>query len=143
MNQRKKRTVYSYDPITKIFIGEDNAWESPLEPGVYLIPAHATEVAVPEIPNNKLAVWENDTWVIKDIPQNNNIFKNDQQTPPQPLPWDYLKKIRNQYLSDSDWVVLPDSNPTNKQAWLEYRQQLRDLPQKFTNPEDVIWPERP
>lgn len=25
----------------------------------------------------------------------------------------------------------------------QYRQALRDIPQKFTNPEDVVWPQKP
>lgn len=25
----------------------------------------------------------------------------------------------------------------------EYRQALRDIPQTFTNPEDVVWPQKP
>jgi hypothetical protein len=32
---------------------------------------------------------------------------------------------------------------TQKQAWREYRQALRDIPQVFATPEDVIWPEPP
>ena len=30
-----------------------------------------------------------------------------------------------------------------KQAWRAYRQALRDIPQVFTDPEDVIWPVPP
>jgi hypothetical protein len=43
-----------------------------------------------------------------------------------------LRIVRNQALSDSDWMVLPDVNFEDyKIALIEiYRQQLRDLPQK-------------
>lgn len=49
---------------------------------------------------------------------------------------------RNKLLSDSDWTQLPDSQ-VNKEAWAEYRQLLRKLPQKHKNPFDVIWPTPP
>ena len=38
-----------------------------------------------------------------------------------------LRAKRNAMLSSSDWTVLPDSPVTNKTAWLEYRQDLRDI----------------
>jgi hypothetical protein len=43
-----------------------------------------------------------------------------------------LRIVRNQALSDSDWMVLPDVNFEDyKIALIKiYRQQLRDLPQK-------------
>lgn len=66
------------------------------------------------------------------------------------LEWEYSeelhwRKIRNRrdvLLSSTDWAVLPDS-PYNTQALLDYRQALRDLPQTFTNPDDVVWPDNP
>ena len=54
-----------------------------------------------------------------------------------------IRAQRNQLLKESDWVMFSDVNVTNKQAWLNYRQALRDVPQNFTNFEDVIWPTKP
>lgn len=41
------QTVYNYDPRTRIYTGASQADESPLEPGVFLIPAHATSQPPP------------------------------------------------------------------------------------------------
>ena len=36
--------IYHYHPEYKYFIGSSNADESPLEPGIFLIPAYATNI---------------------------------------------------------------------------------------------------
>ena len=61
-----------------------------------------------------------------------------------PPTWEQIRAQRDSLLKDSDWVVLADSNPKpSKEAWLTYRQALRDLPTKFSKPEEVVWPEKP
>jgi hypothetical protein len=64
-----------------------------------------------------------------------------------------LRKYRNILLELSDKYVLPDfphSNETTKQAWITYRQNLRDLPSNSTPSFDsngiltgVTWPTDP
>jgi hypothetical protein len=44
---------------------------------------------------------------------------------------DEMREERNQLLKESDFTVLPDFPSTNKQAWLDYRQQLRDFPSEW------------
>ena len=48
---------------------------------------------------------------------------------------------RNKKLLDSDWTQLPDA-PVDKEAWAEYRQKLRDLPET-TDTLNIVWPDRP
>jgi hypothetical protein len=56
----------------------------------------------------------------------------------------YIKEFRNNLLKESDWTAIPDANPKpSKEAWLTYRQALRDLPQTFKDPSEVIWPTKP
>ena len=39
-----------------------------------------------------------------------------------------IRKERNQLLKDCDFRVLSDYPNTNKEAWITYRQELRDFP---------------
>ena len=48
-----------------IYIGPVMADESPLEPGVWLIPGGCVEVEPPAIPSGMLAVWEGDQWSLR------------------------------------------------------------------------------
>ena len=57
--------------------------------------------------------------------------------------WEQIKSKRDNLLKESDWIDLPNSPSKNKQAWLDYRQALRDVPQKFKKAEDVVWPKAP
>ena len=43
-----------------------------------------------------------------------------------------IRKERNQLLKDCDFKVLVDYPNTNKEAWVLYRQQLRDFPAVWT-----------
>lgn len=62
--------IYHYNAETKEYTGSSLADPSPREPGVYLIPAHATSV---EPPNNsdeaKIIIFDNDEWLIIDKPE--------------------------------------------------------------------------
>lgn len=54
---------------------------------------------------------------------------------------DKAREERNRRLKECDWTVLPDV-PVN-QAWLDYRQALRDIPEQPGFPETIQWPEEP
>jgi hypothetical protein len=54
--------IYNYDPETGEFLSEGAADESPLEPGVYLIPAHATDQPAPTAKVGQAAVYQDGTW---------------------------------------------------------------------------------
>jgi len=59
--------------------------------------------------------------------------------------WNLIKTYRNGYLLQCDWTQLADAVLTDSEkiAWATYRQALRDIPQDFTNPDDVEFPEVP
>lgn len=56
--------------------------------------------------------------------------------------WRAIRLIRKGKLTKSDYTQMPDY-PGDKIAWATYRQALRDLPQTYSKPEDVIWPTPP
>ena len=58
--------------------------------------------------------------------------------------WVKVRKQRNQLLKDSDYAMLKDYPTTvSEQEWTTYRQSLRDIPQTFSNPDDVTYPDKP
>jgi hypothetical protein len=58
--------IYHYHPVTGEFLGEGVADESPLEPGAYLVPAHATTSAPPTAMAGKVRIWQGE-WVFVDV----------------------------------------------------------------------------
>ena len=44
-------------------------------------------------------------------------------------PLKQLREERNDLLMETDYIMVSDYPHTDKQAWLDYRQALRDLPQ--------------
>jgi hypothetical protein len=56
--------------------------------------------------------------------------------------WETIRLDRNSLLNASDYTQIPDF-PGDKEAWVAYRQQLRDIPQQFSDPKDVVWPTKP
>lgn len=56
-------------------VGETLAHQSPLEPGVFLLPGGCIENHPPAIPEGFRARWTNDEWVLEPIP-----------APPEPEP---------------------------------------------------------
>lgn len=65
--------------------------------------------------------------------RNQNLIKNK---------WDRIRQKRNRLLKESDWSQLNDS-PVDKFLWSNYRQELRDVPQNYSDPDTVIWPTTP
>lgn len=131
--------IYNYDPKTKLYLGESEATPNPLEPGEFLIPAHATTVK-PTIEGKTIA-WGGKTWVeVEDFrgrilysKETGDSVRVETVEPPEELttlkpPEDRPTKFQNgtwetdeeawreqkllvleSALSLSDWMVLSDS----------------------------------
>ena len=59
--------------------------------------------------------------------------------------WRKIRKERNQLLGESDYMILADApvDETQKQEWTTYRQALRDIPQDYDSPDEVVYPDKP
>jgi len=131
--------IYNYTE-DKIYYAESVAQPSPAELGKFLIPRNATTVQPPNLNENQQAYWNGSAWEVQNKPQ------PQPETEPQPeqITWDFIRAQRDGLLFMSDWTVLSDTQPKpNKEAWLNYRQALRDITQKFSTPESVVWPINP
>lgn len=59
--------IYNYNPKTFEYMNQEEADVSPLEPGVFLIPANATSKKPPKVSESEVAVWDGRKWVKKNI----------------------------------------------------------------------------
>ena len=59
--------------------------------------------------------------------------------------WVSVRHGRNQLLKDSDYIMFPDITITTekKEEWETYRQSLRDIPQDYDSPDEVVYPDKP
>ncbi len=80
--------------------------------------------------NSKIIVCNNNTLTLEEVPVN-------------PLTWDIVRFERNNRLQISDHTQLPDFPEAKKTDWATYRQLLRDIPQTYATPQEVIWPTAP
>jgi hypothetical protein len=135
--------IYNYHPITKEYIGESIADESPLEEGVFLIPAYSTYIQVPEFQAGKVTMFNEETQQWQQV----SIEFANAETPLELTNEEKLSIIRqhrNQLLFECDWTQLADcplSIPKIAE-WSSYRQQLRDFP-AIVDLENIIYPIKP
>jgi len=97
------------------FVGFTFADESPLEPGVYLLPAGAVDAPAPVIPEGHNAEWAGQ-WVYEPIPEPE---PEPPETPePEPIPADELRKIAYREESDPLFFKVQRGEAT-EQEWLD------------------------
>jgi len=121
--------IYNYHPEYKYFIGYSYADESPLEPGVWLIPAHATEIEPPKCKKNQVQIFDGSEWrnvvdkrgtyystqtfeVITNIDPL-NYPENSTKEPPPEVPKDKILKWNDGWIIE-DIHSLPELTPLEK-----------------------------
>lgn len=147
--------VYHWNPDTKVYVGSSEADESPLEPGVYLVPAFATLTVAPQtVANKHFLLWDEATKSWKETPIPEPEAAEPEEVRPPQDPMDLLRAERNSRLMQCDWVVIKAYSlgvPVTPE-WAAYMQALRDLPAISTptlsengmlNLDSVAWPVKP
>ena len=78
-------------------------------------------------------------------PRTHTVYSGDEVVEVRELTydWDMLRKFRDDLLEQTDWRAVKDR--TMSQAWKDYRQALRDLPQNYEDANDAAdnWPVMP
>lgn len=126
------KTIYTYHPDTSIFVEATEANPSPLEPGVFLIPAHATDQPPPVVKEGQEAIFDKNTkqWTIRTIPQPTpSDVKADM--------WNKIKTERDQRMFQGEYSVANykfANDPKNRCQHLQLAQLAKTLPK------DLQWP---
>jgi hypothetical protein len=133
------KKIYNYDATTREFTHEEDAFQSPLEPGVYVIPANATESPPnPKVPEGKRQVFDGQAWVFVPLPTPNAPVEAAPLTDDQLVA---LCKVQaKQLLADTDYTQALDVQKLleNFDAFTAYRTTVRTI---FLAPvKDPIWP---
>lgn len=91
--------------------------------------------------------WKGDEWVVRD--KTNEELQTANNTA-----WAPIREIRDNILLETDWTQIPASNNEfgilaanniidfeTSYAYENYRQELRDLPQTYSDVRDIVWPQ--
>jgi hypothetical protein len=91
------KQAYQYDPNTKEFINIVFAQESPLEPGVWLIPPNTTEMEPPEVGQYQKQVFNKTTnqWEIKPDYRNAKVYSTASENIGQEIKLDLGQELIN------------------------------------------------
>lgn len=94
-----------------VYVGPVEADESPLEPGVWLIPRGCVEVEPPPIPQGQMAVWSGGAWSVQPIPVPPSEPEVEPPTPQQPVlsfPQLLYGLVKEQWITHAEadaWLV--------------------------------------
>jgi len=75
-----------------------------------------------------------------------NSAKSAEELGPAPAAEDdmaWIRGERDRRIAETDWTQLPDVPEATRIAWQAYRQELRDIPQNYTDPLSITWPTKP
>ena len=152
--------LYNYDKNTKEYINTTIAKPDPID-GIDRIPANATTVAPMNVVEDQSACWNGTNWVVKEDHRGKDFWISGVQPEPETVDWigampsdKFLTKPsltdeetsadirlrRDAHLETSDKNAFPDRITD---AWVAYRQALRDVPSQAGFPHSITWPTAP
>jgi hypothetical protein len=147
-----KKTVFQYHPETKVYLGETFAMPCPVsnpegdEKKDWIAPGYTTELPPLEHKDGYVVVWKEAQckWDYMELPKPE---VNEEETKEEETPEEAARKKRNKLLRESDFTQLVDvyasMTEEEKQAWINYRQKLRDIPSQKNFPNKINWPKAP
>jgi hypothetical protein len=112
------------------YVGITEADESPLEPGVYLMPAGTIDVSSPSEIEGKRAKWINNNWIYEDLPEDpttSNPLTLEQQQ--------FISQSERQgaYIREADPLFFKwQRGEATEQEWLE---KIAEIKARYPNPE--------
>jgi len=104
----------------------------------------------PSMPEDVVAITDNEWETLVNarqngdevyLDENDGIVKSRAFVPVMTMT--KLRFIRNKKLVASDWTQGSDIPAQLKADYATYRQELRDLPETYTDPTTVVWPTPP
>jgi len=106
-----------------VFVGTVNSDESPLEPGVFLLPAGAVTVEPPAFEEDQFAVWDGEGWMVE-------TFSEPEPEPMVPIDLtraevEEIRRHRYQETTDPLFFEFQRGDAT-EQAWLDAVQAVKD-----------------
>ena len=116
--------IFHYYPDTGRFRTMDYADESPLEPGVWLIPANATTEPPPEEKKGFYTVWRDGKWVYEEEVE---PYDSDNDPVHNQPPSNRLKRMYL-YQEESDPLFFKwQRGEATKEEWLEKIAEIKSL----------------
>jgi hypothetical protein len=101
-------------------------------------------VEAPLVPQINMATHKI-SWNETDVEWNIVPLSEDEISQTLTLAWKGIRHERDTYLNETDYIVLRayESGSAVSTEWATYRQALRDLPNSYDTPDDVVFPTRP
>lgn len=123
-----------------VFLYVTTADQDPMDPTNWLIPGNCVTVQPPSLEENQLARWDGTGWLVEDVPveKETPTLSVDNRTEE-----DFVRFERDMRLGWCDWTMMPDTDDTHREAWLAYRQALRDVTSQPGFPDNIVWPKQP
>lgn len=134
--------IYHYDPLTRLFLFEEDATPDPLVKGEYLIPAFATGwPPLTKIPAGQQTFFNGDKWALRDIPLPPEPETSNPLTDEELIA--QIKATAKKLLQETDYTQAEDvlAILINVADFIEYRAKVRSI---FLSPvKDPKWPQPP